>query len=263
MPARWRSEPQIPDDLTRTRTPARSGSGSSTTRMPASVLRRPLTCRRPAPGRGDGEIGVRQSGCDPRRHLARQMHRKAAVRHVPADQFRRIRQGGRKRLADRKARGLGGDERSRRTVAELKHRQQRLDVTDRLEMQRRKFDAQHQHPRLGLGPDDMPRGPDRRHCGITAHETDQESLDRGRQPDPLRYDLVDPGCDKTCAARDDEMGDAGNRHLRFQILDRRDAEHGRGFGIKSHPLGGTGQLGARVKARRRHWRSAAGGAVKH
>ncbi len=70
------------------------------------------------------------------------------------------------------------------TVAELQHGEQRLDLVRRLQMQRRR--APPSPPARGgggVGPDDMPRGAQRDHCGIATHEADQQPL-RGRQAQP-------------------------------------------------------------------------------
>ena len=54
------------------------------------------------------------------------------------------------------------DHRGRGAVAELEHREQRLDLLGLLEMQRAQLDRHHQHPRLRPGTDDVMRGPQRK-----------------------------------------------------------------------------------------------------
>ncbi len=105
---------------------------------------------------------------------------------------------------------------------------------------------------------DMVGGPQRADRGIAAHEADQGALDIV-EAEPAGDDLVDPGRDEAGAARDDEMGDAVERDLLAQPLDRAQRQLRRLFGIALHPRRGrrhrlvieAARLVVRAAARRR------------
>ncbi|PAV92826.1 hypothetical protein WR25_07700 [Diploscapter pachys] len=212
---------------------------------PEQVLR-----RRPVGQRRD-QRGIVQRGGDASRHRPVEVHRKARVGDIPADQRLAVGQRrGKGRLQHQPLRLRIGARHQRRggTIAELQHGEQRLDLVRRLQMQRRQLHRHHQHAGVGVGPDDMPRGAQRDHCGIAAHESDQQPL-RGRQAQPRGDDLVDPRRDEAGAARDDQMGDAVQLHARRQIVDRGEGQRRCSLGIHRHPRRRTGQR-VRIEAAR-------------
>ena len=188
------------------------------------------------------------------------MHRKAAVGDVPTDQCGRVGQGRGERLAERKADRFCDDERGGGAIAELEHREQRFERGVVLQMQRRQLDAQDKHARLRVGPYDVACAAQRGDGGVTAHETDQEPLDRRGEADLRRDDLVDAGGDEAGTARHHEMRDPVERSLRAQRLDRGDAQDWRRLGIQPHPLGRTWGQVTCVKAAGIDRRSAIGAA---
>ena len=145
---------------------------------------------------------------DPARHLARKVHDEAVVADPPADQLGGIGQGRRERAATERSRcGSAVTSEAVAAVAELQRREQPLDILLELEVEAGKLDRHHQHPRLGLGADDMMGQPKRRHRRVAAHEADQRPLDVAAEAELGGDDLVDPGRDEAGAAGHDQMGD--------------------------------------------------------
>ena len=113
---------------------------------------------------------------NPPRHFARQMHCKALITNRPADQFRTIRQVDPERTFNAQACATIGHECSRRTIAELKHCEQRLNLDIILQMERRNLNRDHQNARGRIRTHDMARAAQRCDRGITAHESDEQPL---------------------------------------------------------------------------------------
>ena len=141
-------------------------------------------------------------------------------------------------------------------VTELEHREHGFGLIFDLEVQRRQFDADDQYHRIALRPDDMARGPQRGNPGIAAHESDQDALDRRRQAQLPREDLVDPRRNEARAARDDDMRHARCVERIAQVRDRLHRQRGGVCRVSSHTCGGRRQAGDIVEPARGDGRSA-------
>ena len=207
-------------------------------RTPAGVDRPDV--RRRALGQHLHEVGIGKRGADPAGHLARQMHGKAAVGDVPADQLGGAGKGSGKGALQRKAIRLGSDERGRCAVPELQHGKQRFQRVGSLQVQGGKLHRYHQHACLWLRSHDVAGASECRDRSITAHEPDEQPFHTGRQAKPGGDDLVDPWRDEAGAARHHQVRDRAERLAAGEIVDRGECQDRRRLGIDPHPLGRSG-----------------------
>ena len=205
---------------------------------------------------------IAQRLADPAGHLAGQAHHEAAVADRPADQLRALLERRGERAGNGEALRLGGDQGRGGAVAELKHRQQRLDSALVLEVEGRKLDGDDQNPGGGLGADDMVSEAERRNRGVAAHESDQGPLDIPRQAELGGDHLVDSRSDEAGATRDDEMGDSGEIGGIAKPRDGVEGQLRRGFAIDPHSRGG-GRKPAMIESARLDRRAAGRGRRKH
>ena len=99
--------------------------------------------------------------------------------------------------------------------------------------------------------------------GITAHEANQNALDRRAEPQSPREDLVDAGGNEAGAARDDQMCDARRIERIAEARDRLHREVGRMFGIGGHTDRCGRQAGNVVETACRDRRPARSGGRQH
>ena len=194
------------------------------------------------------KAGLGQRGGDPAGHLAGQMHRKALIGDVPADQRVRIGQRRRERRVENQAGRFGADQAGRRAVAELQHRKQGFHSVAFLEMERGQLDRHHQHPCPGVGADDVTRAAQRRYCRIASHEADQQPFDAGSQAKRPGENLIDARRDEAGAAGHHQMGDL--RRVGIERPHRVERESGGGSAVDPHPGGRAGQRRAIIEAAR-------------
>ena len=103
---------------------------------------------------------------------------------------------------------LAGDQRGGAAVAEDQEGQHLLQVVDLLQVQGAELQADHQHPRLGLGSDDVAGELQRADGRIAAHEADEGALDRRVEPAALHQLKVQARGGEAGAGGDDQVGDA-------------------------------------------------------
>ena len=89
-------------------------------------------------------------------------------------------------------------------------------------MQCRQLHTQHQNARIRIRPHDVAGGADRSDGSVTAHEADQQPLNRRGKSKLAGNNLVNAGCDKPSATGDDEMGETADVGAAGEVLNRRD-----------------------------------------